>query len=412
LLGLTSGLDFLIEGLNYRHVKKHGQQVPPGFEGWITPERLKESGRYAAENIRFSMLKALSGKILFLIVLLSGILPALVELLQPLSPWPAGLIFFAVLGLTSTLFAACFDLYHCFVLEEKYGFNTRTPRIWLTDLLKSIFLTAAIGSSLVSAALLLIQFATETWWLWVWLFVAGFQLVMAVIFPTLIAPLFNKFTPVADIELKDKIAKFAESQGIHVGGIFQMDASKRTRHTNAYLSGLGRSKRIVLFDSLIQAHGHEEILAILAHEIGHFKKKHIIKNLLIHTCAGLLFLFLSSKLITWKVMYQSFGFPSATAYAGLFLIGVLWGPAGWIVSPLFNFLSRYFERQADRFAVKITATARPLIRALKQMTSDNLSNLHPHPFYVRFNYSHPPILERIKQLEAAEDETRARMFKF
>ena len=406
LFGITTGLDLLLESLNRRHVKTHGHRVPQPFEGWLAPERQVESSRYTAETIRFSMLRTLSVKALFLIVLLSGILPDLAALLAPLPSLPAGLIFFAVLGLASTLFAACFDFYRCFVLEEKYGFNARTPQIWLTDLLKSILLTAVIGSLLISAALLLIRFAPETWWMWAWLCFTGFQLAVAVIFPTWIAPLFNKFTSVEDIELKDKIAGIAQSQGINVSGIFQMDASKRTRHTNAYLSGLGKTKRIVLFDSLIQAHDHEEISAILAHEIGHFKQKHIVKMLLIHTLATLFFLFLASKLINWPAVYQSFGFSNPTAFAGLFLIGVLWEPVGWLFSPLFNFISRYFEREADRLAVSIAGTARPLVRALKKMAADNLSNLHPHPFYTRFNYSHPPILERIKQLEAATGEHR------
>ena len=406
LLGLTTGLELLLEALNYRHVKKLGYRVPQSFEGWIAPDRLKESSRYTAENIRFSMLKTLCGKILFLIVLLSGILPALAALLKPLRPVAAGLVFFAALGAISTLFGACFDFYHSFVLEEKYGFNTRTPKIWLTDMLKSVLLLAVIGSILVSAALVLLEFAAQTWWLWAWLLFSAFQLAMAVIFPTLIAPLFNRFTSVTDIELRDKIAKIAESEGIHVGGVFQMDASKRTRHTNAYLSGLGKTKRIVLFDSLMHAHDHEEILAILAHEIGHFKKKHILKNLLIHTIVSLFLFFLASKLITWKGMYESFGFTGTPVYVGLFLVGVLWEPAGRLFSPLFNFISRYFERQADRSAVSIAGTARPLVRALKKMAADNLSNLHPHPFYVLFNYSHPPILERIKQLEAATGEHR------
>ena len=402
LLGLATGLDLLIEGLNYRHVKKHGHSVPPAFKGWIAPERLEESSRYTAENIGFSIIKTFSGKIVFLAVLLSGILPDLVEFLKPHDPLLDGLIFFAVLGIISTVFSACFDYYHCFVLEEKYGFNTRTPKIWLVDLMKSIFLMTMIGSLLISAALLIIQFAPETWWLWIWLFFTGFQLLMVILFPTVIAPLFNKFTPVEDIELNYKIAKIAEHEGIQISGIYQMDASKRTRHTNAYLSGLGKAKRIVLFDSLIQAHDHDEILAILAHEIGHFKKKHIIKNFLIHTLGALVLLFLSSKLLNWQVMYQSFGFSSAVAYVGLFLVGILWEPVGIIFSPLFNYISRRFEQDADRSGIEIMATAKPLIRALKKMAKDNLANLHPHPLYVCFNYSHPPILLRIQRLEVLE----------
>ena len=181
-----------------------------------------------------------------------------------------------------------------------------------------------------------------------------------------------------------------------------MDASKRTRHTNAYLTGLGRSKRIVLFDSLIQSHSHSEILAVLAHEIGHLKKRHITKQLAMTSVLSLLFFYLASKLLTCELMFRSFGFSAISPYVGLFLLGVLWGPAGHFLSPIMMAISRRFEREADFYSLKIVKSAQPLVMALKKMAKDNLSNLRPHALNVWFNYSHPPLLERIKYLESAD----------
>jgi STE24 endopeptidase len=180
-----------------------------------------------------------------------------------------------------------------------------------------------------------------------------------------------------------------------------MDATKRTRHTNAYFTGLGRAKRVVLFDSLIAAHSHEEILAILAHEIGHLKKNHIKKHLMMTGMISFLLLFIASKLLAWDMMYNSFGFVSASDYVGLFLIGVLWEPVGFFLTPIGMAISRWFEREADFYAINTLKTAKDLSKALKKMARENLINLRPHPYYVYLNYSHPPMLQRIEFLESA-----------
>lgn len=181
-----------------------------------------------------------------------------------------------------------------------------------------------------------------------------------------------------------------------------MDATRRTRHTNAYFSGLGRAKRIVLFDSLIQSHSQDEILAILAHEVGHLKKNHIKKQLIIIAFVSLLLFFMASKLLTWNVIYESFGFSNMPCYVGLFLVGILWEPVNFFISPIGMAISRRFEREADFYSLGIVKTAKPLTTALKKMAKENLSNLRPHPIYVCFNYSHPPLLQRIEYLEAHE----------
>jgi STE24 endopeptidase len=246
---------------------------------------------------------------------------------------------------------------------------------------------------------MMVKYAGSSWWVWAWLIFLSFQILMAVIYPTVIAPIFNKFVPLEDNELSDKIQNLAENEGLTIKGVFQMDATKRSRHTNAYLSGLGETKRIVLFDTLMDAHEDDEILAVLAHEMGHLKRNHIRKQLAILGLSSIGLFYLASEMITWKTMYDAFGFSIMPAYAGLFLVAVLWEPVGFFLSPVAMAISRRFEREADRHAFKVMKAAEPLVMALKKMARDNLSNLRPHPLYVWFNHSHPPLLERIKTLE-------------
>jgi STE24 endopeptidase len=248
----------------------------------------------------------------------------------------------------------------------------------------------------------LLKYTGTNWWVWAWAVFLCFQLLVTVLYPTVIAPLFNKFVPLDKSNLKADIEQLAKKEGIEIEGIYQMDASRRTRHTNAYFSGLGKAKRIVLFDSLIQSHSQEEVLSILAHEIGHLKKNHIKKQLIISSIVSLFLFFMASKLITCRVLYESFGFSDTPYYVGLFLVGILWEPVSFFLSPLGMAISRKFEREADYYSIEIIKRAKPLSTALKKMAKENLSNLRPHPLYVFFNYSHPPLLERIEYLEAHE----------
>ena len=389
-----------IEGINLTYLKKFGQKVPVAFEGMIDEKELQKISRYTEDNIRFKLYQTSISKIIFLYIILSGILPWLAESISRMNFLIAGLIFFAVIGLIEVLISLPFDYYHSFVLEDRYGFNTKTLKIWLADLVKSMLVIIILGTFLLSAILLMVTYAGKSWWIWAWIIFSLFQLTMTILYPTVIAPLFNRFTSLEDSELKDRIKQLAKTEGLAVEGIYQMDASKRTRHTNAYFSGMGKAKRIVLFDSLIRSHGRDEILAILAHEIGHLKKKHIKKQFIIVSVVSLFLFFLASKLLTWGVMYDSFGFSSMPCYVGLFLVGILWEPLNFFISPIGMAVSRKFEREADFYSLGILKTAKPLTTALKKMAKENLSNLNPHPLYVLFNYSHPPLLERIDYLEA------------
>ena len=389
----------MIEAVNARNLKKYKEQVPESFRGIIDEDKLKKINQYTLDKINFSYVETIFQKAIFLFIILSGLLPWLAEGLKDVHFVLAGLIFFAIPGLIGAILDLPFEYYHIFVIEEKHGFNTRTLRTWALDLLKSLLITVILGTVLLSLLLMMIKYAGSSWWIWAWLLFFCFLILMAVIYPAVIAPIFNKFTPLADKELSEKIQYLAESEGFALKGVFQMDAAKRSRHTNAYLSGLGRSKRIVLFDTLVDAHEDDEILAVLAHEMGHFKRNHIRKQLVIMGFSSIVLFYLASTMISWAAMYQAFGFSEMPAYAGLFLVAVLWDPVGFFLSPIPKAISRRFEREADRHASKTMKVAEPLIKALKKMARDNLTNLRPDPLYVWFNYSHPPLLERIRALE-------------
>ena len=399
---ISAALKTVIERININYLQKHGNTVPATFQGVIYEEELIEIIGYTSDNVRFKLVRTLVIKSLFLFIIISGILPWLSDNLANTNFLLAGLVFFAAIGLIEMLADLPFDYYHSFVIEDRYGFNTKTIKIWISDLVKSLLVIIVLGGFLLSALLLMLTYAGMNWWVWAWVVFLCFQLLMTVLYPTVIAPLFNKFTPLEENNLKADIEQLAKKEGIEIEGIYQMDATRRTRHTNAYFSGLGKAKRIVLFDSLIQSHSQEEVLSILAHEIGHLKKNHIKKQLVISSVVSLFLFYLASELITCHVMYESFGFSNTPYYVGLFLVGILWEPVSFFLSPLGMAISRKFEREADLYSIEITKRAKPLAAALKKMAKKNLSNLKPHPLYVFFNYSHPPLLERIEYLEAHE----------
>ncbi len=392
--------DILIDLINASHLKKKGMTVPSVFKGHIEDSHLEKITSYTSDNTNIAVLKSITGMLLFLAIILYGFLPWVADLVGDMNYVPAGLIFFAVPGILTSIIGLPFNYYSVFVIEEKYGFNTTDIKTWFIDILKSLLISLILGGILLSLLLIMIKSAGRFWWLWAWGIFLAFQLLMTVIYPTIIAPIFNKFTPIDDRELDEAIRKLAEKEGVSVTGIFKMDAGKRSRHTNAYFSGLGKSKRIVLYDTLIESHDRDEILAVLAHEIGHLKKGHIKKQLILMSAISLALFYIAAWMIDWDIMYKSFGFSAKPFYAGLFLISILWGPVGFFVSPAFMALSRRFERESDKFARDAMNSPKPLVKALRKMAVDNLSNLCPHSLYVKFNYSHPPITERIKNLES------------
>lgn len=399
---VSAALKIVIEWMNVNYLEKYGRTVPTAFQGVIYEEELTKIIRYTSDNVRLKLVQTTVIKSFFLFIVISGILPWLADNLANTNFLLAGLVFFAFIGLIEVLAGLPFDYYHSFIIEDRYGFNTKTKKIWIFDLIKSLLVMIILGGLLLSSLLLMLKYTGMKWWIWAWIVFLCFQLLVTVLYPTVIAPLFNKFTPLEKGSLKVDIEQLAIKEGIELEGIYQMDATRRTRHTNAYFSGLGKAKRIVLFDSLIQSHSQEEVLSILAHEIGHLKKNHIKKQLVIGSIVSLFLFFMASKLITSRVMYESFGFSDTPYYVGLFLIGILWEPVSFFLSPLGMAISRKFEKEADFYSIEMIRRAKPLSTALKKMAKENLSNLRPHPLYVVFNYSHPPLLERIEYLESHE----------
>lgn len=401
LYALSAVVEWFSEKMNLRHLRNHGKKIPDIFQRDISQPNLNKINRYTIEKSRLNMIRGGVDHLLFLIIILSGLLPWLAKSLWDLSFLFAGLVFFALPGLAAGIVSIPFDYYRIFVIEENFGFNTRTLKIWLVDMLKASMVGVLLGGMILSGILIMVKYAGNGWWLWAWIIFVAFQVLVSILYPSVIAPIFNTFTPVQHTDLSDKIEQLAAKEGLTLRGIYQMDATRRSLHTNAYLSGLGKAKRIVLFDSLIGTHEDDEILAVLSHEIGHLKRHHITKQLIVIGIISFILLFLASKLMSWQLMYRSFGFETEPLYAGLFLVVLLWQPVGFFIGPLAMALSRRYEREADMYSLKIQGDPAPLIKALKKMALDNLSNLRPHPLYVLLNYSHPPLVQRIDHLQSA-----------
>lgn len=396
-----SAFSLWLERLNLVYSERQSDRAPAGFEGFIDDSRLALSARYERAKTRVALFEEISSEGALLVILLSGLLPALVRFSGRvgLSMVPAGLFFFFVPGLIQFLVSLPFDYHKTFVVEEQFGFNKSTLRLWVIDHLKGGLIGTCLFAAIFSLLLLFVQWSPRLWWLWGFLLLSTVQIVMAVLYPVLLAPLFNKFEPVQNEELAAAIRAQLEKSGIRVKKILQMNAGLRSRHTNAYFTGLGKTKQIVLFDTLIESHSQEEILAVLAHEAGHYKKKHVPKQLLVFTLFSLAAFYATWLFIQWPLLFSTFGFGAMAPYAGLFLAWVFWSKAGFFLQPLYMALSRRFEREADQFAAQMDGGSEAMAKALKRVAADNLSNLNPHPLYVRFHYSHPPVVERVAALE-------------
>jgi STE24 endopeptidase len=405
---LRSGAQIYLSWLNISYLRQHGTTVPEIFQDIIDPEKLKKISAYTVDSENFSMVATLANQGLFLVILLSGFLPWLVK---TISLWKygqivSGLIFFAVLSTFANLLRIPFSLYEAFVIEERYGFNVMSFKVWVSDLFKSIVIGAIMGGLLLGLLLIFVIYGGDIWWIWAWMLVGGFELLLLWLYPVVILPLFNKFDPIENIGLENRIRTLMEKVGLRAKGIFKMDASKRSKHTNAFFVGLGRTKRIVLFDTLLASHTEEEILSVLAHEAGHWKKKHILRMLIPLEILSLVSFYAVAKLLNWSLIYQTFGFQESPVYVGLFLIGTFISLIGFFAEPLESAISRRFEREADDFASELIGTAKHMTTALKRLASDNLANLSPHPLYAWFYYSHPPLVERIERLKAEKVGSR------
>lgn len=405
LFALTTAVTCWLRHINLNHLKKHGATVPSGFEGAIDAETLAKSVAYTFDSSRLDLWESLFDDLLLVLFLFGGLLGLYDRLITGLVTHPVlqGVLFFIILSWLQTLLESPFSLYSAFVVEARHGFNTLTPRLWLMDLLKSQLIGTVITGLLLWAVFTLIGWSSSHWWLWVWGFLALFTLFMMFISPYLIEPLFNKFEPVTEAGLEDDIKAMMAKAGLQVGKVMQMDASKRSRHSNAYFTGIGKVKRIVLYDTLLKQMTHAEIVAILAHEIGHWKMGHVRKRLLLAEAGALAGSWIAFQALNWQGLPGTLGYDNLSLAGRLVILGFLASLATFPFSPLAAWLSRRDEYEADRFAVKLTEDPDSLASALIKLSAENLSNLHPHPLYASFYYSHPPIVTRIRTIRAHAD---------
>jgi len=387
--------------INLRHLKQHGDTVPAGFEGAIDREKLRVSSAYTFDSSRLGLWESLFDNVLLVAFLFGGLLALYGRFMDGLggSFIVNGILFFLLLTWCQTLLGIPFSLYGTFVIEARYGFNTMTPRLWLLDFVKSQAIGAVLMVLLLAAVFGLIQWSPLRWWLWVWGVLALFSLFMMFISPYVIEPLFNRFEPVTEPGLEDDIRVMMEKAGLKVGRVMQMDASRRSRHSNAYFTGIGKVKRIVLYDTLIKQMTHGEIVAVLAHEIGHWKKGHIWKRLLVAEAMALAGSWVAFRLLKWERLPGLLGLPADSALpVRMMVLGFIASLVLFPLTPFSAWRSRCHEREADRFAADLTGRPQDLASAMVKLSVENLSNLFPHPFYAMFHYSHPPAVERVGML--------------
>ena len=389
-----------LERLNERHVLAHAHAVPEAFKSMVDEATYAKSVQYTLAKGRLSRFDDTYRTVLLLLVVFSGVLPwAFGHCRSWLgdSAWAlAGFLFAAGIGLA--LFDLPVDWVEQFRLEERFGFNTTTPGTWWLDRLKGLLLSLALGYPLLVLVLKFVEWTGSWWWWWAWSAVLAFQCGVAVLAPVLILPLFNKFAPLPEGTLCERLLQLAQRTRFRAKSIQVMDGSKRSRHSNAFFTGFGRFRKIVLFDTLVQQLTEPELESVLAHEIGHFKKKHIPKMLIFSAASSLAGFYLVAVLAKQDWLYRAFGFEPGSIVPVLLLGGLLSGVMTFWFSPLAHAWSRRYEYQADAFAAQAMNEPRSLIGALRKLNEKNLSNLTPHPFYSGFYYSHPTLLEREKAL--------------
>ncbi len=401
---LILGIRYWLLSLNLKHLKTEGRTVPPEFAGVIDPERLNTISSYTLENSKTGIIESILDNIIIIIFFFGGLLGVYDHWVASITSsfLVGGLFFFLLLFYAQFVFDIPFSLYRNFKIENRYGFNTMTTRLWITDLAKSFLLSSVLGAVAVISVLAIVQASPVWWWLWVWTFFLAFGIFVMYISPYVIEPLFFKFEPIKAEGLEEKIRILMDSAGLKVSRVFQVDASRRSKHSNAYFTGIGRVKRIVLFDTLLQQMTHDEVLAVLAHEAGHWKKKHVLKSMILTETLAFAGIYVAFRLIAWDRVSGLIGLPAASFYARALIVGFVGSLAMFPLTPLFSYLSRRNEREADRFAINLTGQPEVLASALVKLSRENLSNLHPHPLYAKFYYSHPPVVERIRNLRTGK----------
>ncbi len=388
--------------LNIRHSRN---PVPSILQGIYDNDKYARQQDYMKSNFRFDSIQTAFSTVGILVLLFTGAFVWLDDILRGYfinEIWLCA-AFFAVLAFAADIASIPFDAYDTFVIEKKYGFNKTSSKTFIFDRLKSWFLMAAMGGGLLLIITSVYMLAGEWFWLIAWAVFFVVSLLMNVFYSDLIVPLFNKQKPLDEGPLREAISSFAASTGFSLKKIMVIDGSKRSTKANAYFAGFGSRKRVVLYDTLIEEMSTEEIVAVLAHEIGHYKKKHIITMLFISTFVTGLTLFLMSLLLKYPVFTQALGFENHSFHSGILIFGILFAPVSAVLGIIANIISRRNEYEADAFAASHSC-GEALISALKKLSSRNLSNLTPHPWYVFINYSHPTLYQRIEKLNHINSE--------
>lgn len=386
--------------LNVRFAASRREPLPDPLPARFSADHLARTLQYLRTRTRFGHITTGISFLLTLVYLFSGLLPWLDQLAARLA-WPAlvtQVLVLAVFVLLNDLLTLPVEAYETFRLEAKFGFNRTTPAVFWADFAKGLAVSAVLGLPCAFAVLWLIRVAPGWWWLPVALFLIAFQLLVLFLYPRFIAPLFNRFTPLPDGELKQQLQELARRCQFPVEGIFVMDGSRRSAHSNAYFTGLGRHRRLVLYDTLVNQLAPAELTAVLAHEIGHFRRRHILQLLLVMTVLVLAGTFAASRVLAWPTFLHAFGLPAASPAAGLIALSLMAPPFVFWLAPLLHALQRRFEYQADAYARHAIGSPEPMAAALVSLFASNLENLTPHPWYSMYHYSHPTLVERLAAL--------------
>lgn len=392
-------LSQIADWLNLKNIRA---SLPDEFKGFYDEEKYRQSQEYTRTYTYFGFIvDAVDLAAILLLWFLGGFnwLDTIVRTFDLHIIW-TGLLYIGTLVAAKSIISLPFSIYATFVIEERYGFNKTTVKTFILDRLKGLVLGIVIGAPLMAAVLTIFTYLGTWAWLAGWGVLTLVSVVLTYVTPTWIMPLFNKFEPLADNELKDSIMDYAASVDYPLAGLYKMDGSKRSAKSNAFFTGFGKNKRIALFDTLIEQHSSKEMVAILAHEIGHYKKKHVIRRMITGILHAGIMLFLLNIFLSHRGLFAAFYMDHMSVYAGFIFFGMLYSPIELFLTIGSNLLSRRDEYEADRFACETTSDRDSMILALKKLTVNNLSNLTPHRFYAFLYYSHPPILQRIEAMRA------------
>lgn len=384
----------------FLNLKNLNAEIPEGFEDYFDKEKYKNSQNYILKNSKLEIIHSFLNLVVFIVFWFSGGFGYLDNLLTSIFSWEIlrGVIYIALLLLAKFIINLPFSLYSTFVIEEKFGFNQTSPKLYAFDKIKMIIITLVIGLPIIGIILGFFQYTGNFAWILCWAGVTVLILSMQIIVPLWIMPLFNKFTPLEDGELKQKVMDYSRKNNFPIENIFIMDSSKRSKKSNAFFSGFGKSKRLVLFDTIIKKHSPQEIVSIVAHETGHYKKKHILTATFLGIIQTGVMFYLLSFFISFEDLFNAFYVEQVSVYAGLVFFGFLYSPVDLFLGVIMLRFSRKNEYEADRFAVESTGNKDVLANTLKKLSADNYSNLSPHPLNVFLNYSHPPVADRVKRI--------------